>query len=373
MNKLAVRVVPFLALCLAVAALIAVAPGAALASDHADPIVIKTVESNLTGLFFYPKDDQYILILNTRPKLTTPGPYDLEPFEFAIYVDLHTAVSIDNAEDVARYGGTVANPDGIAPDVTIKFRLNNDTSVKEESIEGLKDPDGIRVWTGVRDDPFILPRFFGTNVISMVLSIPQSSFPEGQQDFLLWATSSKDGEQIDHDGRSNRTQIARFDFLNTVAPKDQLAAIMKQAKTVQGAQNFLNRFKALVPLANLSKALFMIRHYDFHADVMIFTTRLTPGFPNGRQLPDDIVGLTCQLGDCLLFESAYEEGKWPRQLVNDKPFLDDFPYLAEPWPEKPPAPAPKAWGCWPFVLIALLLLVLVIWLLWRWCRKRGSR
>jgi hypothetical protein len=373
MKKPSVRVFPVLALCFAFAALVALVPRAALASDHADPIGVSVQESNLTGLFFYPKDDQMILILNTYPKLTKPGPYDLEPYEFAIYMDLHSQVSYDKAEDLARYGGTVVNPDGISPDVTIKFRLNNDTSVKSKTIEGLPNAEAIRVWTGVRDDPFILPRFFGTNVVSMVLSIPMSSFKADQQDWLLWATASKDGNQIDHDGRSNRTQLARFDFLNTVAPKDQVAAIMKQAKKILDAEALLNKFKATAPLSALLKALSEIRPYDFFPDVMIYTTRFPPGFPNGRQLTDDIVGLTCQQGDCLLFESAYAEGKWPRQLVNDKPFLDEFPYLAEPWPEKPPTPKPAAWGCWPFVVIALLLLVLVIWLLRRWCRKRGGR
>ena len=347
-------------------------PPAARASDHADPIGVAVPESNLTGLFFYPKDDQMILILNVFPKLSKPGPYDLEPYEYAIYMDLHSQVSYDNAEDVARYGGTVVNPDGISPDVTIRFRLNDDTTIHEKSIDGLKDPDSFRVWTGVRDDPFILPRFFGTNVISMVLSIPKASFPEGQQDFLLWATASKNGKQIDHDGRSNRTQLARFDFLNTVAPKDHIAAIMKQAKKIQGQENFFNKFAATAPLSALLKAISQIRHYDFAPDVMIYTNRFPPGFPNGRQLTDDIVGLTCAQGDCLLFESAYEEGKWPRQLVNDKPFLDEFPYLADPWPTKPQKPV-TYWPLWPFVLLLVLLIVLFEWLLIRWFCRRKAR
>jgi hypothetical protein len=363
----------FLSSLLVLSLALVLSPAVARASDHADPIFVKNAESNLTGLFFFPKDDQYILILNTRPKLTTPGPYNLEPFEFVINIDLHSQVSYDSAEDVARYGGTVVDPDGIKPDVVIKFRLNDDTTVKEKSIAGLSNPEAIRIWTGVRDDPFILPRFFGTNVISMVLSVPMSSFPAGQQDFLLWATASKGDKQIDHDGRSNRTQLARFDFLNTVAPKDHIAAIMKQAKKINRVQGFLNHFKLLVPVANLSKAVFMIRHFDFAPDVMIYTSRRPAGFPNGRMLTDDIVGETCAQGDCLLFESAYEEGKWPRQLINDKPFLDDFPYLAEPWPEKAAPPAPKTWPLWPFVLLLLLLIVLFEWLLCRWCCRRKAK
>lgn len=364
--------VPALAATLALGLALTVPPPAARASDHADPVGVAVAESNLTGLFFFPKDDRMILILNTRPKLTNPGPYDLAPYEFAIYIDLHSRVDYTGAEDRARYGGTVVSPDGIAPDVTIRFRLNDDATVNEKSFEGLSDPEAIQVWTGLRDDPFILPRFFGTNVISMAMSIPMTAFPAGQEDFLLWATSSKDGEQIDHDGRSNRTQLARFDFLNTVAPKDHLAAIMKQAKKIQRVENLLTKFTLTTPLNSLVQAVFKIRKFDLVPDVMIYTTRFPPGFPNGRQLTDDIVGLTCQQGDCLLFESAYDEGGWPRQLVNDKPFLDDFPYLAEPWPAKV-VPAPKVWPLWPFVLALVALFLFVQWLFCRWCRRRSRR
>jgi hypothetical protein len=82
---------------------------------------------------------------------------------------------------------------------------------------GLGNPDAIRVFTGVRDDPFIFPKFFKRNAIVMVLSIPFSAFPAGQQDWLLWGTSAqvKDGAQIDHVGRSTNDKpfLASFPYL----------------------------------------------------------------------------------------------------------------------------------------------------------------
>jgi hypothetical protein len=40
------------------------------ASDHADPLNVTDPNANITGLFIFPKDDQYVLIFNVRKSLT---------------------------------------------------------------------------------------------------------------------------------------------------------------------------------------------------------------------------------------------------------------------------------------------------------------
>ena len=90
-----------------------------------------------------------------------------------------------------------------------------------------------------------------------------------------------------------------------------------------------------MPVESLFNYLFRIRPYDLQPDVMIYTTRYPAGFPNGRQLEDDVAHLTCEWGDCILMELSYvQDNKTPRVTTNDKPFLDTFPYLAEPWPAR---------------------------------------
>lgn len=326
-----------------------IAAGTSKASDHADPMWLPEEEqgANITGLFFFPDGDQYVVILDVRRALTGPPPYNLEPYEYNIHMDFHTPILFNNAEDVARYGGTIEKPEGISPDLTIKFRLNNDTTVKEQSFKGLKDSGNIKVYAGVRDDPFIFPKFFKVNVITMALSIPKSSFPEAQS-WLLWATTSRiaGGEQIDHVGRSNRTQLGRFEILNTLPPSEHVAAIKAAAESRKKVQDFLSQ--AAPPLANLNQLSgFLIRHYDAVPDVMIYTTSRPPGFPNGRRLEDDVAALACAQGDCPLQENSFiDSTQWPRATVNDKRFLKEFPYLAEPWPFKAQAPGP--WG--PYVV-----------------------
>ena len=375
-------------------------PVALESSDHADPINLKVLESGLTDLFAFPDGDQMVVMLAARRALTAPPPYQLEPYEYAIYMDTHSEVTIDEAQYRTRYGGTIKNPKGIKQDVTIKIRLNNDASLKQKSFEGLQNPDSIRLFTGVRDDPFIFPRFFKRNAIVMVLSIPFSSFPNNnQRDWLLWGTSTqiKDGVQIDHVGRSNRTQVGRFDFLNTLHPSQHVAAIEEHNRTRERIQKFL--MQCFPPLVNAYQPLFAIRHYDYVPDVMIFTKQYPVGFPNGRQLTDDVAVLTCDQGDCPLIENSFIDSKqWPRATVNDKPFLPGFPYLAEPWDSTPPAAAAPSIGvsgalaavwditvfstglidmiCTPIMMLLVVVVVIIVaivfWLFVRWLRKRAT-
>src|SRR5262249_48055622 len=150
------------------AILFALTPSFLRASDHADPMNLKEPESNITGLFFFPKGDQMILILNIRRALTNPKPYNLAPFEYAVHMDLTSPVSFENAADRGHYGGTIVVPEKLHPDISIRVKLNDDTTLKKVSFTGLNDTDRIRVFSGVRDDPFVFPRFFKKNVISMV-------------------------------------------------------------------------------------------------------------------------------------------------------------------------------------------------------------
>ncbi len=338
------------------------APLAALASDHADPLEMTDPNGNLTDLFFFPKGDQYILIVDVHLKLTSPKPYDLGPYEYKVNFDLTSPLAFTSDEDRHRYGGTITTPDKIHPDASITIHLNNDATVKSLSFNGLNNTDKIRTYTGVRDDPFIFPRFFKVNVIGMVMSIPKDAFPVEQHDFMLWATSNKDGVELDHDGRSIRTQLPRFSEINTSPPNEHVKLLMERKETVDNIYNFLKNKKEWYSrgLADLIQTSFLIRKYDLVPDVMIYTDRFPVGYPNGRVLTDDVVAQTCAFGDCLLQEISYIEGGYPRATENDKRFLDDWPYLADPWPERPEAGLPTE-SVLPYIIGAVLLFAFVSW------------
>lgn len=342
----------------------------ALASDHADPAVLATKEAGLTDLFFFPQGDNYIAMLCVRPALSENPPYNLEPFTYRINFDLHTQLSFANAADKARYGGTVVNPSGIKADASITYTLNNDASLKSKTFAGFTNPEAIQVYTGVRDDPFIFPKFFGKNTIAAVFSIPKSSFPANQQNFIIYGEAWEHGDElVDTVGRSNRSQNGRYQFLVSVPVNQQVAKIREKYDETLKIFNFLNRETRTQGLAQAYHLLLQLYPYDLtNPDVMIYSTQFPPGYPNGRRLTDDVAYVSCQYGDCALMSLSYAEStQFPRATVNDKPFLPDFPFLAEPWPASPAAQMSGIglFGWLAIIAGIVLVLAIVIWLISR--------
>lgn len=358
----------------ALLAILTLFPVFTMASDHADPISLKTLEPGITGLFTFSKGDDLVVILTIRRGLTSSPPYELDNLEYSIYFDLTSKVLHGNAENNARYGGTVKEPSNIAHDVAIRFRLNNQAELQTgypmyDGKTTLSHYQMFPVVVGVYDDPFIFPPFFQKNIIAMAVSIPFSSFPANQKDWLIWATSADQdsGEQIDHVGRSNRSQLGRFDFINTLHPSKHVDAIHERSEegmSIQrGLTHLMSHFLPVGSIAGLFEYVLQIRPYDLFPDVMIFSTRTEAGlgFPNGRRLTDDIAGLTCAQGDCVLQEVALINGDWPRAVVNDRPFSDKFPYLAEPWPETAEIIHNDHHELYLIVIIFALVLAYILW------------
>ncbi|MES0042231.1 hypothetical protein [Mesorhizobium sp. M0091] len=345
------------------------------ASDHADPIELAYPNANITDLFFFPQGDRMIIILDVRRALRDPGPYKPDPFEYQINIDYDTKVSFDNEAEKARYGGTIDQPEHILATATIKLHLadldkpdeKDPARMKvEAAYTGLEDTDKINVYASVRDDPFIFPRFFKKNTISMMISLPMTSL-HGKQDFILWGTASKDGELIDYVGRSLRTQIPRFGFLNAIHPSKQVEALGKKKKHWDRIRNFFftKREGWSKGIAELIQVTFQIRNYDLVPDVMIYSSRFEAGYPNGRLLTDDVIAKNCATGDCLLQELSFievDKDFWPRATANDpeKPISDQAPFLAEKWPDEKPV-AQTAASIWPYVIGALAILAILFW------------
>lgn len=347
-----------------------------------------------------------IVILCVRRQLTQTGSLRLEPYTYKIHMDLNSKVSYgDTPADIVadkernraaeagsgyqpgagavvgrptgrearlRYGGTIQQPEDISETVTIELRLNNDAKLNgAPNYVGLKNTGEIQCEAGVFDDPFIFPAFFGTNVVGMVLKIPITCFDEGKRDWIVWATSHKGRRQVDHVGRSLRTQNPRFDFLNTLPPSKHVATIKQEHEHPSLLRDIALRFNM--------QSIFAYRKWDFVPDVMIYTNRYRVGFPNGRLPTDDVAALLAKYGDTLLLELSHHTGGWPRRTTNDKEFGDVFPFLAKPWPDKDPIPPPSLSTASKLKLIGIVLLLIVLFVLENWlvaywyCRRKTRR
>lgn len=355
-------------------AALAMFASAVLASDHADPAVLARKEAGLTDLFFYPNGDDYIVMMNVFPKLSVNPPYKLEGLEYVINFDLHTQITFDNAADKARYAGTVVNPEGIKADKSIRYTLKNDGTFNSVQFNGFADQNAIERYAGVRDDPFIFPRFFGTNTVAAVFSIPKAQFGANQQNFIIYGECWEDGKLVDTVGRSNRSQNGRFQFLTKVPANKQKAEIQKQFNRGTKINNFLSKELWTQGIGALYHDSLQLYPYDLtNPDVMIFSTLNPPGYPNGRFLTDDVAYISCQYGDCALVSLSYAESpQFPRATVNDKPFLPAFPFLAEPWPPKTPAKM-SGLGCggWLAIILAIAFVGAILW--WLISRKKWQK
>ena len=250
----------------------------------------------------------------------------------------------------ALYGGVILQPDAIADNATLEFELklkdrNGENSETEfagdpritgipgpihivkpghESEMQNAPPDAIHIETDIFDDPFIFPRFFRRNIVGIVTTIPLASLGQqgGRGPILLWATTHRLG-QIDHVGRSLRTQLPRFGYLNTKHPRDHVKAI----NDVHDRPTVMDDL-----LATFLSPLEAHRHYDSVPDVMVYDLSKPAKFPNGRALTDDVAQTLAGAGETLLVELAYAESKqFPRATTNDKPFRSTFPFLAPRW------------------------------------------
>ena len=246
-------------------------------------------------------------------------------------LDYHVDFAADGENSEASLNATLSNIQGIPgqPNVVIEGR---------KSLDGMRDITVAKPWkqgeinvqAGVFDDPFIFPRFFRSNVVGIVTSIPLARLhrPDGQsvrgRPILLWATTHlPDGKVADHVGRSLRTQLPRFGYINEMHPSKHVAEITRVHAEPTLMENGLATF--LAPLE-------AHRHYDSAPDVMVYDLARPAKFPNGRWLADDVSQTLADAGETLLYELSYTESKQvPRATTNDKEFRATFPYLAPRW------------------------------------------
>lgn len=221
---------------------------------------------------------------------------------------------------------------------------------------------GYSVFAGMRDDPFFFDldgfvnilsnepgesfigcteprtdRFAGTNVSSIVISVPPGKLTDEGSTIGVWGTTSVGREQID---RKGRPAIATVFIPNNPFPGERVGeeASMKNAYNESRPSADQARWRGEVvdtltvlhslndgsgddpsddagKVAGLADVLL--------PDVLTFDTASSSGFLNGRRLADDVID--AELG-------LVTEGAVTTDCVaqNDRPFVGSFPYLGRP-------------------------------------------
>ena len=286
------------------AVLVAMAPSVHLrAADHGDtPLLIQLGrhDARLTDLHVFTNGDNLVLSLATNPAIPVGVTSYTFPSDLTlrISIDRHSRVSFDDADAVRLFGGTIENPEGVRQDLefTITFDDSGEPSLAARGLSR-RARERVRLFAGLRDDPFINGLRSGRNVGAVVLELPLTDVlgpDDGERSTLLvWAKSdvpNVDGRDDEHAGRNLRSQVLGNEELNGMSPSDHW---MKMG---------------VVP------------------DVLIYDTSRPAGFPNGRLLTDDIITMLGNDGDPVVFSNPVAEAP----TANDKSFLASFPYLAEP-------------------------------------------
>ena len=280
---------------------IAILPAAFLwtpASDHSDVPVSGSIarqDANLTDLHAFTHGPNLVISLCSNPAIPRSAAGYIFPSDVTFEINIDTDSPVDPS-DPMQMGGTILEPLQIREDVTfrIRFRADGSADVKRSTLgQPPEDAHLIGFSAGLRDDPFIRGPRQGRNMAAIVLEFPLESLPAGRT-LLIWATSKVeefDGMFQDLAGRSLRSMFPENNAMNVWHPR-------------------LHTLKmGAVP------------------DVMIYDLSRPARYPNGRALTDDVVDL---VGDPRVLANDA-----PFPSANDRPFLETFPYLAEPHPPVP--------------------------------------
>jgi hypothetical protein len=265
----------------------------ARASDHDDTPLLKDTgrhDARVTDLYAFVRGDRLVLIVTTNPAIPAAVTEYLFPddLQVSIYLDRNSKVDFDDPAANAAYGGKVRKPDKIHEDVVFDVSFKGGVPFLEIEGLGRKAQRSVRMFTGLRDDPFIRGPRIGRNVAAVVLDLPLDAVLRGNP-LLVWAGTSVpevDGPIADLGARALRSQLAENLALNDLHPS------LHQSQL------------GLAP------------------DVVILDPSRPIAFPNGRELVDDVVDL---VGDPRLLTTDA-----PFPSANDKPFLAAFPFLAPP-------------------------------------------
>jgi hypothetical protein len=333
------------------------------AADHADaPGVQGDPQADITDIYAFrspSNPDDLVAVLNVNP-LTAPTENGSTRFADDVAYQLH----VDNTGD-------------LVTDATVSVTFWNNG--KNFMVEGLGNPitgdtsgagapaivdaGGIKVFAGLRDDPFFFDlvgfnnfvagpfipanglrpagetpsdTLAGTNVSSIVLELPITALTGAATSdtgsIKVWASTVRDGQQVDRMAipAINTALIpsAMKDAFNAGTPASDAMAFQAAGEaTTQGLRDAVDTVFGAQdggPLGDLTSGQVA---GALIPDIVTIDFSQPVAFPNGRRLQDDVIdaalGIVLNRGGAGGISDAVD--------ANDRAFSNSFPYLASPW------------------------------------------
>jgi hypothetical protein len=210
-------------------------------------------------------------------------------------------------------------------DVRIRVRVAENGEVKAAGPHS-------RVFSGLRDDPFFFDLngfrnglnftgtdfFAGKNVTAIVVEAAAAELATNGSVLHLWAETSERGRRDEEELGQARQNLDRMGnpAINTVFIPEASKDAFNQGKPKDDPANFNQFIDAFSP--NLRFLL---------PDVITIDLSQPSGFLNGRRLEDDVIDI--ELG-AIKNIGGVNVPTTDNVNANDKTFLSDWPFLAEP-------------------------------------------
>jgi hypothetical protein len=310
---------------------IALSGGFVRGADHGDsPQVRNDTRADINDVYLFRSPEtpaNAVMIMTVCPLAGATGPKLYAPktkYEFAVDTDG------DASEDKV-YSFTFSEPDATGHQ---KFVMSgpNKLKVKGETGTPTTFPDGGKVVCDIFDDPFFFDligfkrglafapqtsrNFFnGLNTMAIVLEMPASTL--GPSALGVWARTVKGKKQIDRMGRPaiNTALItsAHKDVFNSGHPREDKSSFAAEMTGILKAAPF---GRSDTDAAALTSFLL--------PDILTVDFGQPLGFPNGRQLSDDVIDVELGLLSNNVVTTDF--------VANDNVLRNTFPYLGTPNP-----------------------------------------
>lgn len=260
----------------------------ARASDHADGPLLSELgrsDARIADFYSFTRHGNLVLIMTLLAEL--PENYADFHFRSDVIYRFHIDRNAKFDEGNTPPALVIRDPESIQEDVLIEVRFGEgEGKIQSSGLFGANNQ--LRIFSGIRDEPFIRSTRHCKDLAAIVLELPleQVVRASDQPIIIAWASTDLVGqadEQDDLAGQPYRSQLTEFRHLNNLHPSRHVSPKVAQP------------------------------------DVLVFDTRTPADFPNGRDLNDDVVSdLNLPVRDDPTHCGRNEWG-----------FLIDFPYLAD--------------------------------------------